>query len=336
MVKMVLSWLMCSFLLFCSSSGWGKDVAVLRLKSYYASNLAYSGVLAGLATNGYVEGDRLSIVNFDAEGDPQRLVALAEEIAAGNFDLIVTLSTAALEAMAHANLETKIPHVFTFVSTPSVVDVGVTEDGIHPDHITGLYHPNPVPSAFRLAREMDPSLAKVGLVWSPIEKNSAYQTDMAREICLALNIELIERTVSSADEVLAMAQDLSDQQVEAFFMNGDNVVLSAIQDIVQTARIARIPVFFVGSGGIDEGTLFDLGTDYEQSSFIAGEMGAAILDGQSPADIPVVRYTTESLFLNLNALVDLKDPWTVTDQMKLRAERIIGETSNVPAWEEIQ
>jgi len=310
-------------------------VAVLRLQTSYSSDLAYSGIQAGMAAKGYVEGAQLTVTQFDAQGDSQKLAALAQQIVSGNFDLVITLSSSAVEAMAKANLEKKIPHVFAFISTPAIVDIGVTEAGVHPAYMTGIYHPNPVPAAFRTAKEMYPALKKVGLIWCPNEKNSVYQTDRAREISVELNIELVEKNVTSTDQVLEKSQDLASQQIEAFALTGDNIVMPAIQDLVSVARNARIPVFFGGSGGIEEGTLFDMGSDLEDAGYPAGEMAAAILDGKSPADIPIVKFTDESLYLNLFALSYLKDPWTITAEMKKRAVKIIP-TSNVVLWEQNQ
>lgn len=320
-------------ILFCASSGWSKNVAVLRLQSSYSCNLAYSGILAGMAAKGYVESAQLQFTQFDANGDSQKLTEMAQEIAHGQFDLVITLSTSAVEAMAKANLETKIPHVFAFFSTPAIVDIGVTEAGVHPSYITGSYNPNPVPAAFRTAKEMFPALKKVGLIWNQAEKNSVYQTGLARDICATLQIELVEKTVSSKDQVLAAAQELAGQQIEAFAVTGDNTVMPAIPDIVSVARSARIPVFFNGAGGIEEGTLFDMGTDFVEAGYLAGEMAADILGGKSPGDIPIVKYTKETLYLNLGSLVKLKDPWTISDDLKSRAAKIII-TSNVEQWEQ--
>lgn len=331
-MKNILALFVCGMVLF-ASSGWAKNVAVLRLQTSYSSNLAYSGIQAGMAAKGYVEGAQLTVTQFDAQGDSQKLAELAQQIVNGNFDLAITLSTSAVEAMAKANLEKKIPHVFAFISTPAIVDIGVTEAGVHPAYMTGIYHPNPVPAAFQTAKEMYPALKKVGLIWNPAEKNSVYQTGLARDICATLNIELVEKTVTSKDEVPAMAQELAGQGIEAYAVTGDNTVMPAIPDIVGVARNARIPVFFNGSGGIDDGTLFDMGTNFFEACYPAGEMAGDILGGKSPADIPLVKYTTETLYLNLFALSGLKDPWTITADMKKRAAVTIP-ASNVETWEQ--
>ena len=58
--------------------------------------------------------------------------------------------------------------------------------------MTGQGTLQPVAEVFKLAREANPDLDKVGVIWNPAESNSEASTLMARKICEELNIELIE------------------------------------------------------------------------------------------------------------------------------------------------
>ena len=332
MKRMLCGFLMCGIAVMASSPGWSEKVAVVRLNSNHACNLNYSAIKTAMADNGYSEGDVVQFTEFDAQGDLDELAALAGGVVQEDYDLIISLSTPALQAVANANVDAKIPHVFAFITSAYVADVGVNEDGGKPDYMTGISNPNPVKQAFALAREMFPGLSKVGLVYNTAESNSVYQTGQAREICAELSIELLEATADSSDQVLGKVEELMQQGVQAVYVNGDSTVRYVVSEVADLTAANGIPVYTVGSGGVEQGTLFDLGPDYVEVGYAAGEMAAAIMGGQNPADIPVVDYVTETLYLNLNAQDGLSDPWQITDEMIERAELVIG-LSDAADWE---
>ncbi len=315
-----------------SSLGWSEKVAVVKLNSNYSCNITLTSITMALADNGYAVGDQIQITEFDAQGDLDTLAALAGSIVQEGFDLIISLSTPSLQAVANANVDTKVPHVFAFVTSAYIADVGVTQDGVKPDYMTGISNPNPVKQAFPLAREMFPALSKVGLVYNTAEANSVFQTGQAREICAELQIELLEATADSSDQVLGKVEELIQQGIQAIYVNGESTVRYVISQVTALTAANSIPVYTVGSGGVEQGTLFDLGPNYKQVGYAAGEMAAAILGGQNPAEIPVVDFVTETLYLNLNAQGGLSDPWMITDDMIERAELVIG-LSDAVNWE---
>jgi putative tryptophan/tyrosine transport system substrate-binding protein len=88
------------------------------------------GVLAGLAQKGYQEeGETISVHRFSAEGDVATSNAIARAIIGGDDELVVTLSTPSLQALAAANRDSKRPHVFGMVSDPVAAGVGISREG---------------------------------------------------------------------------------------------------------------------------------------------------------------------------------------------------------------
>ena len=332
MTRMLCGFLICGIAVMASSMGWSEKVAVVKLNSNYACNINLTAIKTAMADNGYGEGDVVQFTEFDAQGDLDELAVLASGVVQEDYDLIISLSTPALQAVANANVDAKVPHVYAFVTSAYVADVGVTEDGVKPDYMTGISNPNPVKQAFPLAREMFPGLSRVGLVYNTAEANSVYQTGQAREICAELEIELLEATADSSDQVIGKVEELIQQGIQAIYVNGESTVRYVIDQVTALTSANGIPVYTVGSGGVEKGTLFDLGPDYNQVGYAAGEMAAAILGGQNPAEIPVIDFVTETLYLNLNAQGGLNDPWQITEEMIERAELVIG-LSGACDWE---
>src|SRR5262249_19714470 len=83
------------------------------------------GVLAALAASGYRDGETIRLRRFNAEGDAATANTIARELVGGDYSLIVTLSTSSLQAVAGANRDAKVPHVFGMVSDPVAAGVGI-------------------------------------------------------------------------------------------------------------------------------------------------------------------------------------------------------------------
>ena len=241
-------------------------VALLQYASQPAIDESVKGMIYGLAEAGFIDGESIAIQRYQAEGEIPTLNLIAREIAGGAFDLIITSTTPALQAVANANKQGKLPHVFGLVGDPAGAGVGISrEDPLdHPSHLVGLGTMMPVEETFRLARELLLSLRRVGVVWNPAEAASEANTRVAREICQELDIELLESNVINSSEVYEAASSLASRGAKAFWVGPDIVVLGALDSLVGLARKAHIPVFTSISGSAKRGALFDLGPDYHE------------------------------------------------------------------------
>ena len=137
-------------------------VALLQYASQSAIDESVKGMIYGLAEAGFIDGESIAIQRYQAEGEMPTLNLIAREIADGAFDLILTSTTPALQAVANANKQGKLPHVFGLVADPAGAGVGISrEDPLdHPRHLVGLGTLVPVEQTFRLARLLLPSLSR--------------------------------------------------------------------------------------------------------------------------------------------------------------------------------
>ena len=173
----------------------------------------------------------------------------------------------------------------------------------------------PVEETFRQARGLLPSLRKVGVVWNPAEANSEQNTEMAREICQELGIELLESNVTNSSEVFEAAGALASRGVEAFWVGADAIVIGALDSVVGVARKQRVPVFTSISGSVERGALFDLGVDYHEIGRQTGVLAGKVLEGIDPAAIPVRNVHISKLLINTTALEGLRDGWKLPDDV---------------------
>jgi ABC-type uncharacterized transport system substrate-binding protein len=74
------------------------------------------------------------------------------------------------------------------------------------------------------------------------------------------------------------------------------------------------------------GSLFDLGADYAAIGHQSGEVVADVLDGRSPASIPVENVSLIKLQVNRLALKSLRDQWELPESVVQQARIVVDES----------
>ena len=300
-------------------------VAILQHASQPVLDEGVHGMLQGLAEGGFKDGETVAIQRFNAENDTPTENAIAREVTDGRFDLILTASTLSLQAVAGANRAGRTKHVFGLVLDPFGAGVGISrEDPLnHPKHLVGYGSMQPVGEAFRLARQLLPSLSTVGVVWNPAESNSQASTRKAREASVQLGIRLLEATVDNSSGVAEAAGSLISRGVQALWVGGDVTVLVALDGVISAAKKAGIPVFTNIPPSAQRGALFDFGANHEEIGRLTGELAANILQGADPAAIPVKNVVPEMFIVNPGALAGLRQPWRLPEEVRRRADAVV-------------
>src|SRR5262249_23094670 len=153
-----------------------------------------AGAIDGLAEKGFRKGKNLILTRFNAHGDVGTATTIAREILRedGPYDLVITMSTCSLQAVAANNNNRSMTHAFGRVPDPFTAGVGLDRANPkrHPPYLVGQGILLPVDECFRLARQMNPELKSVGVVWNPSEDNSRLFIGNAQKACKTLGIDL--------------------------------------------------------------------------------------------------------------------------------------------------
>lgn len=302
-------------------------VAMFQMASQPIIDEGAAGVIDSLKEAGFVEGKNLKLTRFNAEGDIATGNAIAQELVGGDYELIITLTTGALQSVANANKQRRVPHIFGLVSDPVKAGVGIgTEPLDHPAHLSGIGTFPPVDQALELARKINPKLKKLGLAWNPAEINSEVCTKLAREVCKKLNIELLETNVENTSTVKEAVRSLIDRQAEALLVGGDVTMLGAIEVVAKTGIDAHIPTFTCMPGNARKGALFDVGANYYEVGRTVGRVASRVLKGESIAKIPVEIAIPPKMFVNKLTLQSLNGDWAFPDDIVKAADSIIDES----------
>jgi putative ABC transport system substrate-binding protein len=316
---------------------WGRSrshkavtrIAVFRFNSNQLQQETENGLLERLKSSKAYTGGRMEIRRFCAEGDMPTANMIARNIVNEKFDMVVTISTPGLQVMANTNKEGKVMHIFCAVTDPVVSGVGITgqEAGQHPEHLVGIGTFQPVESIIRVARQMNPRLSRLGVVWCTSETCSEACVKKARIICKELGIELLEMGVESVTQVYETALSLCERGVEALWIGGDNVVESAIEMYVEAGMKYRIPVFTNNPKHALKGAMANLGADYYQVGVSAGDMVISLIKGFPAKKIEIKNVVPEQLFINDSVRSLMKSEWAFPDELKERCDSVISVLS---------
>jgi ABC-type uncharacterized transport system substrate-binding protein len=300
-------------------------VAILQHASQPIIDEGVRGMLEGLAAAGYHDGSTLEVSRFNAENDMATSAAIAAEITSGNYDLVLTATTISFQAVSNANVTRRRPHVFALVTDPAATGVGIGREPFdHPPYLAGYGTMQPVARAIAMAREFFPGLQVVGIPWNPAEANSKISTDLAKQACAELGVEVIEASVENTAAVAEAASSLVARGAQALWTPADVTVLSALGAAVAEAKKGRIPMFTNIPGSADQGTLFDVGANYLEVGHHAGALAARVLDGADMKTLPIENFVPERVTVNPDALEGLRDPWRLTDEV-LRSADVTGQ-----------
>jgi ABC-type uncharacterized transport system substrate-binding protein len=305
-------------------------IAILQHATTVVLDEGIAGLLDALEERGFRDGDNVRIQRFNAQGDMPTGVAIARQVTAGDFDLVVTSSTPSMQAVANNNREGQTRHLFFLVADPYAAISGLdrANPALHPPHMTGQAVMVPVIESFRLAKASLPSLKTIGVAWNPAESNSAVFTQMGRDAAAALGLTLSEANVDGTSSVADAVNSLIARNVQAIWVGGDNTVIAAIDLVIAVARRSGIPVFTILPGRPDRGTLFDVGPDFFESGRQAGLLVADVLDGADMAAIPirdVLELVPPLLTVNTTAGKGLKEPWRFSEETLKRATITVDE-----------
>jgi putative ABC transport system substrate-binding protein len=251
---------------------------------------------SGLRDHGYVEGQNVRIEYRWAQGQYERLPALAADLVGRKVDIIITQGTPA--ALAAKKTTTVIPIVMAIVGNP--VETGIVVSLARPGgNITGSSFFWAEVNAKRLEfmKDLNPSLARAGALMNPDNPAMTSILRVMEDTARALNVNLQAVNVRRIDE-LEVVIKFARAQVEALIVVDDGLFISNAQRIAELAARSRLP-----SIGFREyceaGGMVAYGVDFPQIWRRAAAFVDKILKGAKPADLPIEQATRFEFIINL-------------------------------------
>ena len=280
-------------------------------------NQIVDNIQSQLETLGSELGVTFEVSYDNCNSDATVLNQIIANFMADDVDLMVGIATPVATAMQSATDGTDIPVVFSAVSDP--VSTGVVESLEAPGaNLTGT------------SDYLDTN-AIMGLLYDVGQDSSATPIAHAKEYLEANDIEYVERTGTTTDEVMLAAQALVSDGVDAVFTPTDNTIMMAELAIYETFIDAGIPHYTGADSFALNGAFLGYGVDYANLGVETANMIADILvNGADPASTPVMTFdngtatvnteTCEALGLDYDTIAELFAPMCTAVQPITTAE----------------
>ena len=303
------------------SEGKVPRVAYLNASSAASATSGVEAFRQGLRELGYVEGRNILIEYRWADGQFDRLPALAAELVRLKVDVIVAPNTVA--ALAARKATSTIPIVHVVAGDP--VGSGLVTSLARPGgNVTGLsLFPTLEISGkqLELLKEAFPTVSHVAVLanaTNPVTAGLLTETELAAR-SLGLRLRIVQvRESKEFDDAFAM---MKKERVPALSVIPDPLVNDNRGRIVAFAATNRLPAIYPYRTFVDAGGLMSYGVDLSDLSRRAATFVDRILKGAKPAELPIEQPTKFELVVNLKTAKALG--LTIPPSLLLRADHVI-------------
>jgi len=255
----------------------------------------------GLSETGHVEGRNVAIEFRWAQGQSDRLPALADELARLPLTVVVA-GSGTRSALLLKAATTTIPIVFQVAVDP-VEAVLVTSLSRPGGNLTGIASLNLEMEAKRLEmlRDLIPTANIVALLVNPTSPFADAITKEAEAAARILGLQLHIVRAGSEREFDAAFATMVQLRAAAAAVSTDSFYLNRPEPLAAAAVRHAVPTVSPYREFTSAGGLASYGTDVAASFRQVGVYVGRILNGEKPADLPVQRATKLTLTLNLKA-----------------------------------
>ena len=279
--------------------------------------------LQSLKETGYVVGQNVAVEYRYAEGQFDRLPALAADLVRRRVAVIAAMGVRA--ALAAKAATTTIPIVFTTGADP--VALGIVASLRRPGgNLTGttVLDAELEPKRLQLLRELIPNAALFGVLTDPTNPNPAAQSVIAELQAAArtLGLQLVVVSADTDPDLQTAFATFSQQRVGAVLVGSLSSFFDRRKE--QLAALAArhaLPAIFPQREFVLAGGLMSYGSSFGYVGHQVGIYAGRILKGEKPADLPVEQATRIELTLNLKTAKALG--LTIPTSLLVRADEVI-------------
>jgi len=288
---------------------------------FVSSETRYRGFQQGLRELGYREGQNITIEFRSADGSPERLKDLTDELVRLPVDVIVAGSTVGAETAKRAT--SAIPVVFANVADP--VALGLVASLAKPGgNITGLSTDSPEITGKRLEliKEVIPGMRRIGVLWNQDATGSVAQFNQLKPAAQSLGVDVrslpIRPPVPEIDKAFGTAKNW---RADALIALDDALIFANRTRIIALAVRHRLPAMYGYREFPEASGLMAYGPSRYDMYRRAATYVDKILKGGKPAELPVEQPTRFELVVNLKTAKALG--LTIPQSVLIRADQVI-------------
>ncbi len=252
----------------------------------------------GLNQSGFVEDKNVAIEYRWADGEYDRLLAMATDLVQRQVSVIVAATNFAAKAAKGATAT--IPIVFTTGDDP--ITTGLVPNLNRPTgNMTGAtLMAGALPTKrLELLHELVPTTKIIGMLVNPKGANAELDSRDVIEAARALGIQIhVFRASTDSDIEIAFAAG-DREHLHAFLVNTDGFFLTQREQIAALASRYAIPAIYSQREFVEVGGLLSYGASTSDMYYQVGLYAGQILKGAKPAELPVVQPTKFEMVVNV-------------------------------------
>jgi putative ABC transport system substrate-binding protein len=286
-------------------------IGIMQIVEHESLDSARKGFTDELEKLGYEDGKNTELDFQNAGGDLSNCASIAEKFAADRKNLILAISTPCAQACANATKD--IPVLATAIT--NFESTGLVESSKVPGtNITGCSDLAPIGKSIELIVKLKPDVKKIGVLYSNLDASPQYQAELAEKKIKDLNLESRLFSVSQAQEIQAVAEELS-EEVDALYVPVDKLTSSAMPQISKIFLDRGKFVVCAENAMISKGAVATYGVDYYELGKLTARQADKILKGEkNPRDMPIEYLTDTKLTLNYEIIKKLG--LKISDELK--------------------
>jgi putative tryptophan/tyrosine transport system substrate-binding protein len=314
----------------CSGSdgeGSAEDVPRVGLMHVGIDHIppSWPSLKARLEELGWTDGENIRLMWRNLE--PEAAEPQAEVFVGQGVDVIVAFEDKSIEAAQAATAGMADPISVVFLHPSDPVRDGLVESLSHPErNLTGVYGArDEVDKQLEIYQLLVPKLRRMLTLVDPKDPRTerllpGYQAAAKQ---LPRPIELDIREASNAPELRRIFRSLRPGEVDGVFLLSPSLRLNHSALTIKLATKGRLPVQAHRKEWVDQGALFSYGIDLPLIGQGAARYVDSLLQGTSPADLPVEEISKIELAINLEtaARLGIKVP----QDMIVRADHVYRE-----------
>jgi len=272
----------------------------------------------GLRELGWIEGQTIAIEYRWAEGNIDRLPALAAELVQAKVDVIVAAGPRAISAAREST--PTIPVVFVYLADP--VAAGFVSSLAHPGgNLTGTASEfeTLITKQLQLLKEAIPRLSRIGILRH--RDGSLAIRDAAETAARGLALTSRTLTVAEVGQFEGAFRTAKNEHFDAILVLPGPYFDVQRRRLIDLAAKYRLPASYEFKDYVEDGGLLSYGPNIDEMWLRTASYVDRILKGARPADLPVERASKFELVINLKTAKALG--LTIPQSILLRADQVI-------------
>lgn len=271
-------------------------VGIIQYGSHESLDNCFIGIKRGLDNSDLNISFEYQSGDFDIETTEN----IANKMVLYGYDVIIPIATNATIATFDACKYSQTPIVFSAVSDP--LGSGIVDNLVIPNsYITGTSTVFDAVAQLDLIQSLQPDISSIGVIYSLFEPNSNSELTALREEATSRGIEIVSAGVASAENITEATYSII-TRVEAITNLADNIVVNNLDEVIEIANIADIPVYGTEVEQLDNGCVAVQTLDYVAVGQKTADIAINVMLGKDISSIPVTIFDEIEFLYNDDVL----------------------------------